>query len=312
MKLKSIKQTEIEECFKNLGWSFTSINMKITEDQSEHLLQQLKMRKKNLEQLQVKGNTILRNIRPIKELPQQFKHLNKFEKEVLQIVQGESDYLNRDLRMIRMDENLVESRLTDFEAFSICRGLKDRWSKKMSVRYFSGDHDDELIFLAHNRAIETIEKYGDILVLHLITLPSLPFQASSSHQIFSHLDQKKKITQDPIVRLWFEKEKIQFSFYRKPETTNGSYYPNVIVARSKSTNEDLFLLSRDGKCVPLSATRNIGPLIQTFISYSGALEEQIIHYGLQTGECSICGRPLSDPESLRIGIGPICREGMSI
>lgn len=29
-------------------------------------------------------------------------------------------------------------------------------------------------------------------------------------------------------------------------------------------------------------------------------------HGLQTGECSCCGRTLTDPESVRRGIGPIC------
>lgn len=29
-------------------------------------------------------------------------------------------------------------------------------------------------------------------------------------------------------------------------------------------------------------------------------------YGLRTGSCSCCGRELSDPESIKLGIGPIC------
>ena len=312
MKMKTIKEAEIEECFRSLGWSFTSINKKISDEESVQIVQQLKMLKKNLQQIESQGNPTLRNTRPIKDLPEQFKRKNNFEKETIKIVKGDSDYLNREVRSIKCENDFLETRLTDFEAFSILRGLKDKWSKQLSTRYFSGEHDEELISFGHHRAIETIEKYGDSLVLHLITLPPLPFQVTDSHQIFSQLDQKKKLTQDPIIRLWFEKEKVQFSFYRKPENANGSYYPNVIIARNKSTNEDLFLLSRDGRCVPLSSTRNIGPLIQTFISYSDTLEQQILHYGLQTGECSICGRPLSDPESVRIGIGPVCREGLAI
>lgn len=34
----------------------------------------------------------------------------------------------------------------------------------------------------------------------------------------------------------------------------------------------------------------------------GAMTE----HGHQTGQCSCCGRPLSNPESVRLGIGPIC------
>jgi hypothetical protein len=31
-----------------------------------------------------------------------------------------------------------------------------------------------------------------------------------------------------------------------------------------------------------------------------------VRFGRQTGKCSCCGRTLTDPESIRLGIGPIC------
>lgn len=33
-----------------------------------------------------------------------------------------------------------------------------------------------------------------------------------------------------------------------------------------------------------------------------------VRYGKDTGECSCCGRELTNAESIRLGIGPICRE----
>lgn len=35
-------------------------------------------------------------------------------------------------------------------------------------------------------------------------------------------------------------------------------------------------------------------------------EQAAVRYGAQTGSCSICGRELTDPESVARGIGPIC------
>lgn len=32
-----------------------------------------------------------------------------------------------------------------------------------------------------------------------------------------------------------------------------------------------------------------------------------VRYGRETGNCSCCGRELNNPESIRLGIGPICR-----
>lgn len=34
-------------------------------------------------------------------------------------------------------------------------------------------------------------------------------------------------------------------------------------------------------------------------------------YGHETGECSICGRTLSDPLSIQMGIGPVCAKRLS-
>ena len=33
-----------------------------------------------------------------------------------------------------------------------------------------------------------------------------------------------------------------------------------------------------------------------------------VEYGHMTGQCSICSRPLSNPESVKLGIGPVCRQ----
>lgn len=37
------------------------------------------------------------------------------------------------------------------------------------------------------------------------------------------------------------------------------------------------------------------------------IEEAAVRYGHATGSCSCCGRPLSNPLSVKLGIGPICR-----
>lgn len=310
LKKHTIREEEVEECFRILRWEFSSINKKITLEESEKILVTYKaIRKSQFANINsVVEQKPKQKPLPIQELPSLFNIKNSFEEETIRIVHDDNDIKNRESRIIEIDGLSVKTCLTDFEAFSICNGLKDAWSKQLSNDYFSGANDVDLIFSAHERAMETIGKYGDVLIFHLINLPPLPFKATNAHQIFTQLDNKKKITQDPIIRLLFEKEKIQFSFYKKTDLKNGRYYSNVLIARSKTKNEDLFLMSRDGRCIPLSKTRNIGPIIQTFISYSDNLEEHIIHYGLITGECSICGRELSDPDSVRIGIGPICRE----
>jgi hypothetical protein len=317
LKDKSIKEVELKECFESLGWEFTSINKKITLDEANQILDQLKVQRKNQIFKNHESNGLTHgNSKKIKSkvidvLPIVFRNQNPFEAEIIQIIKGGSDFDQRVKRNIQFENQTLETMLTDFEASAICSGLSDVQSKTLGNRYISGDSDAELIFNLHLRAKETIEKYGELLIFQLIKLPPLPVKTEKAHQIFLELDKKKKITEDPFIRLLFENEKIQFSFFKKNEGQSKSIYSNVIIARNSVRNEDLFMMSRDGRVIPLAKTTNVAPVICTFISYSSDLQQHIIHYGMETGECSICGRTLSDLESIRIGIGPVCRELIS-
>ena len=39
-------------------------------------------------------------------------------------------------------------------------------------------------------------------------------------------------------------------------------------------------------------------------------DEALARYGRETGTCGVCHRTLTDPESVALGIGPICRQGI--
>lgn len=45
-------------------------------------------------------------------------------------------------------------------------------------------------------------------------------------------------------------------------------------------------------------------------SIADAMEDPFkaaVEYGHMTGECSVCRRTLTNPESIKLGIGPVCR-----
>ena len=58
--------------------------------------------------------------------------------------------------------------------------------------------------------------------------------------------------------------------------------------------------------------RTIGTLVYTprilETAVRKATEQEIAAYGLETGICLICSKRLTNPESVRLRIGPICRE----
>jgi hypothetical protein len=42
---------------------------------------------------------------------------------------------------------------------------------------------------------------------------------------------------------------------------------------------------------------------------TGDVESAQMGYAMRSGNCYVCGRLLTEPESIKLGIGPVCREG---
>ena len=47
----------------------------------------------------------------------------------------------------------------------------------------------------------------------------------------------------------------------------------------------------------------------TIVATLTADDDALARYGRETGTCGVCGRTLTAPESVALGIGPICRQG---
>ena len=47
----------------------------------------------------------------------------------------------------------------------------------------------------------------------------------------------------------------------------------------------------------------------TIVATIAADDEALARYGRETGTCGVCHRTLTDPESVALGIGPVCRQG---
>lgn len=78
------------------------------------------------------------------------------------------------------------------------------------------------------------------------------------------------------------------------ETEEGNYGPQPKYLGKITPNRLDSRLTDDVKSVILEAASD--PLTAA------------VRYGKETGACSCCGRELTNPESIRMGIGPICRE----
>ena len=248
------------------------------------------------------------------ELPEDFSITNPFEHEQQEIITEGDRFSNRQKRTITFQESAVETVFSDFEAFTICRGLDNRHAKHIARNYFkTNEQIENEQFEAHNIAMSALDKYGGKTLTFIISLPPLPFKAVNATQIFSELDKRRKKQDFPILRITFKNaknqtEKIQISYYAEKTEKGRKRIDNVLTIKNRTTGQKLMRVSRSGIVIPENNAKQIVPVLQVFVRFSNDTKQTLLNYGLETGECSICGRELTDSESIRIGIGPVCRQ----
>jgi hypothetical protein len=200
----------------------------------------------------------------------------------------------------------TETKLTNFEAFSICRGLTDNSLKKLSRDFFEGKKiSNEHIIKAHSIANEAIQKYGKEHIEFLIQLPMMPFKAENIKLLYCEIERNRILNNRPEVTITLKnkelREDIQISYF-------SSKSRNLIKVRTKGSSKDICLIDKEGIIVPGNNNKGILPVLRLLLKTSDEISEKILYYGHTTGNCYICGRKLTDLESVQIGLGPICRQ----
>ncbi len=301
--------TLIDYCQK-LGQTGVTRNSKI-DPKLESLLIELHTGKNEVTE---KIDNLEFEVKSTSELPDDFRITNPFEQELQEIITEGDLFSKRQKRTISYQESKIETVFSDFEAYTICMGLDNRHAKHIARNYFKTikPFENEK-FEAHNIAMLALEKYGGKTLTFIISLPPLPFKAVNATQIFSELDKRRKKQDFPILRITFKNaknltEKIQISYYAEKTEKGRKRIDNVLTIKNRTTGQQLMRVSRGGIVIPENNAKQIVPILQVFIRFSKDAKQTLINYGLETGECSICGRELTDSESIRFGIGPVCRQ----
>lgn len=250
-----------------------------------------------------------------------FYKSNPFENDVVNTISG---FLDEELIVSRVscNGNSIESKFSNFQAFHICKGHKDKQYQAIYNRYLKKKETQEDIFKAHKLAMDILKmKDGNTLVKYLLSLPELPFKAEKFKILFKALDNSiKNGNYNPSVTLKMrnvkgENEDIEFSFL----VIDNIRYKNQIRVRNKKTNFTLMEISRDGKVLPSNnitengLLKNVTPVLELFCTITeneDGLNSAILSYGIETGRCSMCGRELTDKVSKIKGIGPICEKNL--
>jgi hypothetical protein len=245
------------------------------------------------------------------ELPEEFLVSNPFANSFKQLTLEHDSFADREPRMIEQDGRSVNTILTDLEAFTICHGLDDTRSKHIARSYFKKQEHSNILE-GHKIAMSAVQKYGTEMISYVISLPALPFMAVNATQVFTELD-KRKESKFPILRIVYKnklglKQKIHIYYYAEKAKLGRQINKNILVVKNQTTNQIVMKISRSGIVLADSSAREIVPILQLFIGFSADTKKFTVNYGLETGECSVCGRELSDSKSIRRGVGPVCAQ----
>jgi hypothetical protein len=247
------------------------------------------------------------------ELPVEFTNDNPFTAFQTDILQN--GLRKKQASFIEYNDKKIESVFDDFEAYTICRGLNVSRATKIARDFFR-DQNITTRIEAHELAMSALKKYGWKMLSFVVRFPPLPFQSFDVKSLFTELDRKAKDTDLPVIRVAYTNEKgspekLELRFYVERDAHKTQVFKNVIEIKNKSTNSIVAQIARNGKIIPSEGSRNIVPIIQLFITNASNIGKLQINYGLDTGECSICGRELTDATSIKRGIGPVCIKNMA-
>lgn len=235
----------------------------------------------------------------------EFHQKNEYSNDILETLNIINSRLLLPKRIIKFNDQETESLFTNFQALSICKGLTDAKIRKIGNKLGSKDITEEEIYIAHSHAMLALHKYGWELLMYCIQLPPLPFTNNQidTKQVFHELDKRREVQKNPIIRLCLQNsdddsiEKIYISFYE---------CENIISIRTLKNKDVLFNMTRSGKVIVKSSSKIVLPTLLLFTQFSKDTKKHILHYGAITGECSICGRKLTDHKSISNKVGPVC------
>jgi hypothetical protein len=236
---------------------------------------------------------------------------NPFQQEIENSLFQEQIIHQKVSHNVIFNEESFESTLSDFQASSICLGLENKRARNLSRDFLNKGNEDVLAEI-HYYAHKTLEKYGNEVVAFLLTLPPLPFTIPEFEEAFSELDKRRNLKKFPAYRLIYRNKdgqanKIFMSFYTKTDNGDKRVNKDLIQIKNSTTGKSIFYINRKGRVFPAENTKEIVPIIKLFLRFSKDSESMIINYGHETGECSDCGRKLTDIISVKLGRGPICR-----
>jgi hypothetical protein len=237
--------------------------------------------------------------------------------QILNQIDFIDNYSNSDFQInnhqINFNNSHYESYFTKSQILHLANGVSEKKLNLLATKILNNSSitDEEWIFMI--KSVENLlHTYGKEMIAEILELSPLPHCIGQVENIFNVLHQLSFSNENPMIRLRNE----GMVYLLEPFVLKKVRYNQIISIKKigqDGKTETIGHLGSNGNFYKnIKYPHPIFPTMQLILKWNNNVSQAIAYYGIDTGECSICGRKLTDKTSIKIGIGPICRIGLII
>ena len=194
----------------------------------------------------------------------------------------------------------IESCFEDSEALNVCSKMASSFPRRICKEYQRYRNDNELRYQLHYLANKALTLYGGHVLSFMYSLRPLKFtNARDAEELITY---SRVLPDFPIITLKTRSERFNVSFYLKQQK-NGELKSDVVVYTKE--HEKVGEIDEHGYL--MFKLEKFRPRLNMFLTQYKENGYELFS-GIESGYCIVCGRPLEDPKSIRLGIGPVCVE----
>lgn len=254
----------------------------------------------------LRGQTAIEFIDVITTINPKFKSVNKIEEVAIQTSTEPALYLIDDIfnqikqKILYKNYPILLSNFSDTEAINICSKMSSSFTRNLCNQVNTSRGKRQLIiYQLHYIANRSRDIFGSKILTFIYGLRNLKFknQTANEIQIYS-----KVVPSFPIFSFNSGHSNLKISFFIKQIKKNNKLRADIRIFDSKEF-EEIGVIDEDGYVI--GKLEKFKPQLTLFHNATKNNSFEIFS-GVETGNCEICGRELSHPISLRIGIGPLC------
>jgi hypothetical protein len=202
----------------------------------------------------------------------------------------------------------ISSYFQDVQARLICSRMSSSFARSIAEKHSrasEGDDKDLLTYQLHYMADKALKVFGGKILTLIYELPPLRFAQKTALEVKTYHQVRPDF---PMISFTTHQVQVNVAFFTKLHRLKNKLQPHVFLFKHK-TYETIGSIDELGYIrLQLQSFR---PELSLFIDRINEKQYKI-YSGVQTGVCDICNRPLREPLSLRIGIGPVCAKNIGL